>query len=47
MEANNTSAFNCRDVTGKPWVFSRHNYGGAIDINPIQNPYITPKEDPL
>jgi len=23
---NNTSAFNCREVTGKPGVFSKHNY---------------------
>ena len=47
MAANNTSAFNCRDVTGKPGVYSKHSYGGAIDINPIQNPYITPQNDPL
>lgn len=47
MEANNTSAFNCRDVTGKPGQFSKHSYGGAIDINPVQNPYITPKDTPL
>jgi hypothetical protein len=47
MEANNTSAFNCRNVTGKPGVFSKHSYGDAIDINPVQNPYISPKGDPL
>ncbi|MEI6206015.1 MAG: M15 family metallopeptidase [Desulfuromonadales bacterium] len=47
MEANNTSAFNCRDVTGKPGVFSKHSYGGAIDINPVRNPYITPRNGPL
>jgi hypothetical protein len=40
MAANNTSAFNCRAVTGgSGW--SQHAYGWAIDINPIQNPYIT------
>jgi hypothetical protein len=40
MAANNTSAFNCRPVTGgSGW--SQHSYGWAIDINPIQNPYIT------
>jgi hypothetical protein len=40
MEANNTSAFNCRPVTGgTSW--SEHAYGRAIDINPIQNPYLT------
>lgn len=39
MRANNTSAFNCRAVTGgTSW--SRHAYGLAIDINPIQNPYV-------
>ena len=47
MEANNSSAFNCRDVTGKPGVYSKHSYGSAIDINPLQNPYITAKGDPL
>jgi D-alanyl-D-alanine carboxypeptidase len=41
MEANNTSAFNCRSVTGQPGVWSQHSYGGAIDINPVQNPYIS------
>ncbi len=40
IEADNTSAFNCRSVTGgKKW--SRHSYGKAIDINPIENPYIS------
>jgi hypothetical protein len=40
MAANNTSAFNCRMVTGgSGW--SQHAYGWAIDINPIQNPYVT------
>jgi len=47
MEANNTSAFNCRDVTGKPGVWSKHSYGGAIDINPLRNPYISPRSDVL
>ncbi|MCB0971502.1 MAG: M15 family metallopeptidase [Acidimicrobiales bacterium] len=40
MAANNTSAFNCRRVTGgSGW--SEHAYGTAIDINPIQNPYVS------
>lgn len=40
MAANNTSAYNCRLVTnGTSW--SRHSYGTAIDINPVQNPYVT------
>ncbi len=40
MEANNTSGFNCRFVAGTTrW--SQHAYGKAIDINPIQNPYVS------
>jgi hypothetical protein len=42
MSADNTSAFNCRYVAGKPGVWSRHAYGRAIDINTIENPYVTP-----
>jgi len=39
IEADNTSAFNCRRATGsRKW--SKHSYGKAIDINPIENPYI-------
>ena len=41
MAANNTSAFNCRSVTGDPGVWSQHSYGWAIDINPVQNPYLS------
>ena len=38
MEADNTSAFNCRFVAGTDrW--SEHAYGRAIDVNPIENPY--------
>ncbi len=40
IEADNTSAFNCRYVDGTTrW--SEHAYGRAIDINPIENPYVT------
>jgi len=40
IEADNTSAFNCRKATGsKHW--SKHSYGRAIDLNPIENPYIS------
>lgn len=40
MAANNTSAFNCRQAYGSQrW--SEHAYGRAIDINPVQNPYVT------
>jgi len=39
IEADNTSAFNCRKATGsQKW--SKHSYGKAIDLNPIENPYI-------
>jgi hypothetical protein len=41
MAANNTSAFNCRSVSGRPGVWSQHAYGWAIDINPVQNPYVS------
>jgi hypothetical protein len=40
MEANNTSAFNCRPITGGT-AWSNHSYGKAIDVNPVQNPYIS------
>jgi hypothetical protein len=39
MEANNTSAFNCRQVVGNPYKLSPHSYGISIDVNPVQNPY--------
>ena len=40
IEADNTSAFNCRYVDGTTrW--SEHAYGRAIDLNPIENPYVT------
>ena len=42
IEANNTSAFNCRRVSGLPGrQWSMHAYGMAVDINPIQNPFVT------
>jgi D-alanyl-D-alanine carboxypeptidase len=41
MNADNTSAFNCRFIAGQPGVWSQHAYGKAIDINPIENPYVT------
>jgi hypothetical protein len=40
MAANNTSAFNCRRVAGSS-SWSEHAYGTAIDLNPVQNPYVT------
>jgi poly-gamma-glutamate synthesis protein (capsule biosynthesis protein) len=41
MNADNTSAFNCREVAGRPGVWSRHAYGRAIDLNPVENPYVS------
>lgn len=39
IEADNTSAFNCRRATGATrW--SQHAYGRAVDINTIENPYV-------
>jgi hypothetical protein len=39
MAADNTSAFNCRFVGGTTrW--SMHAYGEAIDLNPVENPYV-------
>jgi hypothetical protein len=40
MEHDNTSAFNCRWRAGQPGVWSQHAYGRAIDINPVENPYV-------
>jgi hypothetical protein len=40
MAANNTSAFNCRAITGGT-AWSNHSYGRAIDVNTVQNPYIS------
>ncbi|MFC7360680.1 CapA family protein [Nocardioides astragali] len=41
MAANNSSGFNCRRVAGqRSW--SAHAYGAAIDLNPVQNPYVRP-----
>jgi len=36
---NNTSAFNSRNVAGTN-MLSLHAYGLAIDLNPLQNPYV-------
>jgi hypothetical protein len=34
-----TASFNCRPATGSTSL-SQHSYGWAIDINPLQNPYV-------
>ncbi len=39
IEANNTSAFNCRRTTGAK-TMSAHAKGRAIDLNPLINPYV-------
>ena len=39
MRADNTSAFNCRAITGgTEW--SEHAYGRALDLNPVENPFV-------
>ncbi len=40
MAANNTSAFNGRWRGGVCCRWSQHAYGKALDLNPVQNPYI-------
>jgi hypothetical protein len=40
IEADNTSAFNCRRATGSAH-WSEHAYGHAIDLNPLENPYVS------
>ena len=42
MADNNTSAF-CVRSSRNSTVLSKHSYGLAVDINPIQNPYIKGK----
>ena len=37
-----TSSFNCRPATGNPGTLSQHSYGWAIDVNPLENPYVGP-----
>ncbi len=45
MIDNNSSAFNCRNIAnGK--ALSIHAYGLAIDINPVQNPYLITAYEP-
>jgi D-alanyl-D-alanine carboxypeptidase-like protein len=41
LAADNTAAFNCRYVVGAgPRRWSAHAYGEAIDVNPVENPYL-------
>jgi hypothetical protein len=41
MLADNTSGFNCRNAVapGRP-TWSAHAYGTAIDVDPVENPYL-------
>lgn len=43
MEANNSSAFNFRTIAGTEQL-SQHALGLAIDINPVQNPWVRGEE---
>jgi hypothetical protein len=36
---DDTAAFNCRNAVGSN-AWSEHAYGRAIDLNPIENPYV-------
>jgi hypothetical protein len=41
LEADNTAGFNCRRaVASGPPRWSSHAYGLAIDVNPVENPYL-------
>ncbi len=40
MAADNTSSFNHREIAGGGKI-SLHAYGLAIDLNPVENPYVT------
>lgn len=42
MQANNTSCFNYRTIAGSTKL-SNHAFGMAVDINPLQNPYVQGK----
>lgn len=47
MAANNTSAYNCRNdaqANSNPYD-SPHANGRAVDINPVQNPWLDPRCD--
>lgn len=41
---NDTVGFYCRPAQDDPKIFSWHAYGAAVDINPMTNPYLDPKE---
>jgi hypothetical protein len=37
--SDNTGSFNCRPVTNGT-ILSQHSYGWAVDVNPLENPYV-------
>lgn len=41
MAADNSSAFNFRVVAGTQ-ILSQHAHGLALDLNPVENPWVTP-----
>jgi 5-hydroxyisourate hydrolase-like protein (transthyretin family) len=43
MAAGNSSAFNCRDVVGRPGVRSPHAWGRSVDLNTWENPFRSAK----
>ncbi|WP_167880329.1 CapA family protein [Nocardioides guangzhouensis] len=45
MAADNTSAYNCRRVAGTD-TWSEHAYGAAVDVNPVENPWLHGTVDP-
>jgi hypothetical protein len=40
LDADNTAGFNCRRAVGGSGGWSKHAYGLAIDVDPIENPYL-------
>jgi hypothetical protein len=45
VAADNTAGFNCRNaVASGPPAWSQHAFGLAIDVNPVENPYILEDE---
>src|SRR4029077_13380392 len=41
LDADNTAAFNCRfAVASGRTRWSAHAYGQAVDVNPVENPYV-------
>ena len=46
MRANSSTCFNSRFIANQK-VLSKHAFGVAIDINPVQNPYLVYDEDKI